>query len=153
MNASRDPFGFEPRRPSVAGSNPLIVVVQPGQELRIVVPDETSAAPGFAGLTVGSEGSGDSRVSSKGDLGSRVSGKGDLGSRVSGKGDGGGGDPFAFPSPQRGFSTSPLTIIARPGQEIRVIISRVQPGGGEIPPGFSGFSGDSRASGPAHDMR
>jgi len=132
MNPSRDPFGFtsQTRPQSPQGRNPLVVVAQPGQEIRVVIADDGTGGGG-------SQGSGDSgprgSSSGSGDSGPRgsSSGSGDSGPRGSSSGSGdsgprgsssGGGDAFGFQPLPRGFSPAPITVIAHAGQEIRIVV-------------------------------
>ncbi len=141
MSPSRDPFGFTPKKP-VPSTRPTIIVAQPGQEVRIVVADSSGAVPGMYGDSrVSPKGSGDSRVSPKGSGDSRVSPKGSGDSRVSPKGSGDifSQDPFGFRTYRRGFSPSPITVIAQSGQEIRIVVPDES---GQIP----SVRGDSRVS-------
>jgi len=149
MSSSRDPFGFVPRK-RAQGASPTIVVAQPGQEVRIVVPDESGFIPGVGDSRVSPRGSGDSRVSPRGSGDSRVSPKGSGDSRVSPKGSGDviSQDPFGFKTYRRGFSPSPITIVAQSGQEIRIVVpdeSGAIPGVGDSRVSPKG-SGDSRQS-------
>ena len=149
MSSSRDPFGFAPRK-RAQGASPTIVVAQPGQEVRIVVPDESGYIPGMGDSRVSPRGSGDSRVSPRGSGDSRVSPKGSGDSRVSPKGSGDviSQDPFGFKTYRRGFSPNPITIVAQSGQEIRIVVpdeSGAIPGVGDSRVSPKG-SGDSRQS-------
>jgi hypothetical protein len=140
MSSSGDPFGFKPRK-RAQSTRPTIVVAQPGQEVRIVVPDESGFIPGVGDSRASPRGSGDSRVSPRGSGDSRVSPKGSGDSRVSPKGSGDmiSQDPFGFKTYRRGFSPSPITIVAQSGQEIRIVVPDES---GAIP----GVAGDSRVS-------
>jgi len=132
MGPSRDPFGFSTKKRGQSAS-PLIVVVQPGQEVKIVAASDDVES---------SVGSGDSRASPKGSGDSRSSprGSGDVSQ-----------DAFGFRSIRRGFSPSPITLVARSGQEIRIIVSDEA---GQTGVQTHGFSGDSRASPkPSGDKR
>jgi hypothetical protein len=130
----RDPFGFRSSRssarPSPGGTNPLTVVAEPGQEIRVVVPldpDDVRGAPG------------DSRASPRPATDSRASPRP--------RTDAAGSDPFGFGAvvQQPSYSPRPVTIVARPGQEIHVVV----PEGGVA---MSGPPADSRASPrPAQD--
>lgn len=125
MSPSRDPFGFSSKTgvQSQQGTNPIIVVAQPGQELRVIIADDGSVGSG-------SQNKGDSgRASSpspSGDSGraSSPSPSGDSGraSSPSPSGDSGFQDPFGFTPLPRGFSPTPLTVIAHSGQEIRIVV-------------------------------
>ena len=107
MKPSRDPFGFTAKsRPQ--GTDPIVVIAKPGQELRIVVPDD-----GGDGQT-----SGDASQSGSGDA--SKSGSGDA--SQSGSGDGKVQQPFGFSTLTRGYSPTPLTVIVRSGQEIRIMV-------------------------------
>ncbi len=44
-------------------------------------------------------------------------------------------DPFGFETPAPSFSPAPLTIIARPGQEIRILVADEA---GNLPDGLRG---------------
>ena len=139
MSPSRDAFGFtsKTRPQSPQGTNPLTVVAQPGQEIRVVIADDGSDG--------GGQDSGDSgpRGSHSGDSGPRgsKSGSGDSGPRgsksgsgysgprgsKSGSGDSGprsspSGDAFGFTPFPRGFSPTPITVVAHSGQEIRIVV-------------------------------
>jgi len=141
MSPSRDPFGFTAKPSPQGGTTPIVVIAQPGQEVRIVVPED---GDGMSGL----RGPGDNRVSPSGSGDSRVSpsGKGDDRVSPSGKGDDRAQGPFGFTPIRRGFSPTPVTVIARSGQEIRIV---VPDDSGSIP-GLVGMrrgpSGDSRVS-------
>ena len=121
MNPSRDPFGFKAKGPP--NTDPIIVVAQPGQEFRVIIADDG----GVGGV---SQYSGDSgRASSpspSGDSGraSSPSPSGDSGraSSPSGSGDAGAKDVFGFKPSPRGFSPTPITVIAHAGQEIRIVV-------------------------------
>jgi hypothetical protein len=115
-----------------------------------VVPDESGFIPGVGDSRVSPRGSGDSRVSPRGSGDSRVSPKGSGDSRVSPKGSGDviSQDPFGFKTYRRGFSPSPITIVAQSGQEIRIVVpdeSGAIPGVGDSRVSPKG-SGDSRQS-------
>jgi|ERR1051326_1883354 hypothetical protein len=142
MSSSRDPFGFpakpRPRSAKAIGGNPIVVVAQPGQEVRIVVPDDGSVGAGIQGRADSRQspsGSGDSRAS--------PSGSGDSRASPSGSGDAQAQNPFGFLPVQRGFSPTPITVIARSGQEIRIVVPDES---GSIPGLTRRPSGDSRAS-------
>lgn len=142
MSPSRDPFGFpakpRPRRGKPIGADPIVVVAQPGQEVRILVPDEGNVGGGIQGPADSRQspsGSGDSRAS--------PSGSGDSRASPSGSGDAQIQNPFGFIPAQRGFSPTPITVIARSGQEIRIVVPDES---GAIPGLTRGPSGDSRAS-------
>src|SRR5438128_11486389 len=106
MSSSRDPFGFTAKAPA-QGTNPIVVIAQPGQEVRIVIPDDRADGAGPGGR-------GDSRASPKGSGDSRASPKGSGDSRASpkGSGDAMAQEPFGLSAIQRGFSPSPITVIA-----------------------------------------
>src|SRR6266536_3971590 len=112
MSSSRDPFGCVPRK-SASSTQPITVVAHPGQEVRIVVPDGAGAVPALGDSRSSPAGSGDSRSS--------PSGSGDSRSSPSGSGDVISRDPFGFRTYRRGFSPTPITIVAQAGQEIRVV--------------------------------
>ena len=144
MNTSRDPFGFGPKPETKATSiSTSIIVAQPGQEVRIVVPDRSGAIPGFGDNRASPSGSGDSRASPSGSGDSRASpsGSGDSRASPSGKGDLFSQDAFGFKTYRRGFSPAPMTIVVQPGQELRVVVADSD---GRILPGA--LPGDSRAS-------
>src|SRR6266536_1667279 len=103
MSSSRDPFGCVPRK-SASSTQPITVVAHPGQEVRIVVPDGAGAVPALGDSRSSPAGSGDSRSS--------PAGSGDVISR----------DPFGFRTYRRGFSPTPITIVAQAGQEIRIVV-------------------------------
>jgi hypothetical protein len=112
-----------------------VVIAEPGQEIRVVVPSSTGDFPG---------GPGDSRISPSRPTDSRVSPSRPADSRVSpsGRRDMKGSDPLGFgKGPDPAYSPRPVTIVAQPGQEIRVI---VPDGTGES----GGYPGDSRVSPP-----
>ena len=163
MSSSRDAFGFRRQGGPVRSAGATVVVAQPGQEVRIVVPDSRGRLRGFGDSSPSGSGdnspsgSGDSSPSGSGDSSpsgsgdSSPSGSGD--SSPSGSGDSspsGSGDilvsrdAFGFRSYRRGFSPSATTIVARPGQEIRVVVpdgrGRIMGLGDASPSG----SGDSR---------
>jgi len=153
MSPSRDPFGFpaksRSRRGKPIGTEPIIVVAQPGQEVRIVVPDAANVSAGIlqpGDSRASPSGSGDSRASPSGSGDSRASpsGSGDSRASPSGSGDAQAQNPFAFLPTERGFSPAPLTVIARSGQEIRIVVPDET---GSIP-GFTTrpIPADSRAS-------
>src|SRR5215475_2296232 len=132
MSSSRDAFGFKSKtRPqSPQGTNPLIVVAQPGQEIRVVIADDGSGGGGSqdsgdSGPRGSQSGSGDSgprgSQSGSGDSGPRgsQSGSGDSGPRGSPSGS---GDAFGFTPFPRGFSPTPITVVAHSGQEIRIVV-------------------------------
>jgi hypothetical protein len=150
MNPSRDPFGF-PAKSRVAqstrpiqgpGTGPIVVVALPGQEVRILVGDGGGGGGGLRGdSSVSPGGKGDSSVSpgGKGDSSVSPGGKGDLSSQ----------DAFGFRTFQPGFSPTPVTIIARSGQEIRIVVPDQS---GSVPGLIQRFSGDSSVSpGPKGD--
>jgi hypothetical protein len=122
MSPSRDPFGFTANRPPKS-TDPIIVVAQPGQELRVIIADDGGVGGGF-------QSSGDSgRASSpspSGDSGRASSPlpSGDSGraSSPSGSGDAGAKDVFGFKPFPRGFSPTPITVVAHAGQEIRIVV-------------------------------
>jgi hypothetical protein len=140
MSPSRDPFGFSagPRPRSV---DPIVIVAQPGQEVRIVVPDDGGVGPWTSGIG----GPADSRQSPSGSGDSRASpsGQGDSRASPSGSGDAKGRDAFGFTSLPRGYSPTPVTVVARSGQEIRIVVPDAS---GSIPGLARVPSGDSRAS-------
>jgi hypothetical protein len=112
-----------------------VVIAEPGQEIRVVVP---SNAGDF------SSGYGDSRVSPSRPTDSRVSPSRPADSRVSPgrRRDVKGSDPLGFGrDPEPAYSPRPVTIVAQPGQEIRVIV----PEGTDA---IGGYPGDSRVSPP-----
>jgi hypothetical protein len=126
MSPSRDPFGFSSKTPtpSSQGTNPIVVMAQPGQEFRVIIADDG----GYGGA--GFENSGDSGQASSPkpshDSGQASSPKPshDSGQASSPKPshDSGSADPFGFQSFPRGYSPTPVTVIARPGQEIRIVV-------------------------------
>lgn len=130
MSSSRDPFGFSSRTPpgpqSQQGANPIILVAQPGQELRIVIADDGNVGGAVGGVQNRGDTSGAASPSAKGDTSGAASpsGKGDSSGAASpsGKGDTGTKDPFGFQRFQRGFSPSPITIVAHSGQEVRIVV-------------------------------
>jgi hypothetical protein len=115
MSPSRDPFGFSPKASpqSPQGTNPLVVMAQPGQEIRVVITDDGT----IGGVSQGSPDS--NRASPDSNRASPDSGRAspDLGAQ----------NPFGFQTFQPGFSPTPVTVIARRGQEIRIIVPD-QPG-------------------------
>jgi len=130
MSPSRDPFGFpsktDPGRQGPKGSDPIIVVAQPGQELRVVIADDGGGG-GVGGVVRNrADTSGAASPSGKGDSSGAASpsGKGDSSGAASpsGKGDSGSKDPFGFQPFQRGFSPTPITVVAHRGQEIRIVV-------------------------------
>ena len=132
MSPSRDPFGFKskPRPRGQQGTNPIIVVAQPGQEFRVIIADDGGVGGRFQ--NIGDSGRASS-PSPSGDSGraSSPSPSGDSGraSSPSPSGDSGrasspspSGDAFGFQSVPRGFSPTPVKIVAHPGQEIRIVV-------------------------------
>ena len=134
---ARDPFGFSKSSPAPSYSpKPHTLIAQPGQEIRIKVadsaghvsgtpPGDTRSSPSGVGDTRSSpSGVGDTRSSPSGvgDTRSSPSGVGDTRSSPSGVGDTGGRDAFGFVDPKRVYPERPMTVIARPGQEIRIIV-------------------------------
>ena len=136
MSPSRDPFGFSSKTPTVAsrGTDPIIVVAQPGQEFRVVIADDSGGGGfqnmGDTGQSSSPKPGGDSGQASSpkpsGDSGQSSSPKpgGDSGQSSSPKsgGDSGAPDPFAFKPFPRGFSPTPITVVAHAGQEIRIVV-------------------------------
>jgi len=112
MSPSRDPFGFssKPSPQSPQGTNPLVVVAQPGQEIRVIV-TESGGLQADTGLPSSPSHSPDSGLPSS----------------PSHSPDALAQNPFGFNSPQRAFSPSPITVVASRGQEIRIVVPN-QPG-------------------------
>jgi hypothetical protein len=158
MNPSRDPFGFPAtsRRPQGQGTSPIVVVAQPGQEVRIVVPDDGGMAGtggGRGDSSASPKPSTDSSASPKPSTDSSASPKPSTDSSASPKPntDAGSQDPFGFRAFRRGFSPTPVTIVARSGQEIRIVVPDES---GSVPGLAQRFSGDSSASPkPSVDQR
>lgn len=133
---AQDPFGFPSSPQPTYSPKPHTLIAQPGQEIRIKVsdrsgnvpgalPGDTRVSPSGAGDTrVSPSGSGDTRASPSGLGDTRVSpsGYGDTRVSPSGAGDTEPGDAFGFVDPKRVYPEKPMTVIARPGQEIRIIV-------------------------------
>jgi hypothetical protein len=136
MSPSRDPFGFssKPSPQSPQGTNPLVVVAQPGQEIRVIV-TESGGLQADTGLPSSPSHSPDSGLPSSpshspdSGLPSSPSHSPDSGlpSSPSHSPDALAQNPFGFNSPQRAFSPSPITVVASRGQEIRIVVPN-QPG-------------------------
>ena len=138
MSPSRDPFGFSSKTPRQGqqGTDPIIVIAQPGQEFRVIIADDDGGGGGRfqniadSGQASSPKPSGDSGQASSpkpsGDSGQASSPKpsGDSGQASSPKpsGDSGASDPFGFQPFPRGFSPTPVTVVAHAGQEIRIIV-------------------------------
>jgi len=116
MTSSRDAFGFANGKPREA-SQPANIIAHPGQEIRIVVPDAAGAVPGFGDSSPSPSRSQDNSSPSSSKDNSSPSIKKDERSNPFG-----GTDAFGFHGFRRGFSPSPITIVAQPGQEIRVVV-------------------------------
>lgn len=128
MSTAPDPFGFARPPAGVANGTATVIVIRPGQEVRIVVADDSGVPAGL-----GDRGSpaGRSSPSGSGDKGSPAgraspSGSGDAGSPAgraspSGSGDAAGWGPFGF-TPPSASTSKPMTIVAQVGQEIRVVV-------------------------------
>ena len=146
MTSSRDPFGFRRREAGTRSKGETLIIAQPGQEVRIVVPDGRGTVRGFGDASpsgsgdASPSGSGDASPSGSGDA--SPSGSGDA--SPSGSGDIISRDAFGFKSYRRGFSPSATTIVARPGQAIRIVVpderGRITAFGDASPSG----SGDNR---------
>jgi len=141
MNSSRDPFGFEPPTPGPKpgySPRPITIIAQPGQEVRIVAADGTGVTAGdFPDASRSSPlGSTDaSRSSPSGSTdASRSSPSGSTdASRSSPSGSpdsrwqnvaGAASDPFGFGAgnPKAGYNPRPITVVAQPGQEVRIVV-------------------------------
>ena len=125
MNSDPDPFGFRPPRRREPNAQPITIIAQPGQEVRIVVPDTEGNVAGLPGDSrVSPKASGDSRVSPKASGDSRVSPRASGDSRVSPRasGDASGVDPFEYGGFRPAYSPTPITIVVRSGQEIRIMV-------------------------------
>jgi len=142
-----DPFGFTTPSPSPAYSpKPHTLIAQPGQEIRIKVSDrsgqvsgglpgdtratrsgsgDTRATRGGYGDTRATRGGyGDTRATrgGYGDTRATRGGYGDTRATRGGYGDTEPGDAFGFVDPKQVYPDRPMTVIARPGQEIRIIV-------------------------------
>jgi hypothetical protein len=83
--------------------------------------DATGSMPQLReGLSQGGDSSASPRRSGDSSASPRRSGDSSASPRRSG--DAGSGDPFGFQIAQRGFSSKPITVIAYPGQEIRIVV-------------------------------
>jgi hypothetical protein len=143
MNPSRDPFGFPAKSRQQQGTGPIlsrntnqiVVVAQPGQEVRVVVADDGGPGAFQVAASASPKPSGDSSSSPKP--------PGDSSSSPKPGGDSGSPDAFGFRTFRPGFSPTPVTIIARSGQEIRIVIPDQS---GAVRSVVQGFSGDSNSS-------
>ena len=138
MSSGRDPFGFESPKPGYS-PRPITVIAQPGQEVRIVVPEGTesnawtqygdasrSSPPGSPDASRSSP-SGSPDASRSSPSGSPDASR----SSPSGSPDSAFGyvqaadspDAFGFGTgtPRPRYSPRPITIVAQAGQEVRVI--------------------------------
>jgi hypothetical protein len=131
----RDPFGFRSSRssarPSASQTTPLTVIAEPGQEIRVVVPVGPDNVAGYPA---------DSRASPRPPADSRASPRPPS--------DRAGSDPFRVePTDQPSYSPRPVTIVARPGQEIHVVVP-------DRAKATAGLYADSRSSPkPSLDVR
>jgi hypothetical protein len=153
MNSGRDPFGFEP---SAGGYSPrpLTVIAEPGQEVRIVVPDRTGALPGFSADSGSDSPSGDPDSGSDSPSGDPDSGSDSPSADPDSGSDSPSGDPdleasaaFGFEPAAAGFSPRPMTIVAQPGQELRIVVPDAR---GRIA-GYRTWDADSGSDSPSGD--
>jgi hypothetical protein len=102
-------------------------MAQPGQEIRVVITDDGTIG---GGSQDSQDVSGKISPDVSGKISPDVSGKispdvsGKISPDVSGKisPDTAAQNPFGFPQFQPGFSPTPITVVARRGQEIRIIV-------------------------------